>query len=185
MTRTKMKTRTSTGKSRRMIALPAVFAASMVAGLALGFGGCGGGSSGGRIQGAPLTQVDRAGKPAIETVLVGTPLAKDDFNRTAATGDSAFVPGAIAILTGFPFNQTLADATADVNLLFPTPLGIDTAQPTDYAMLNGRKLEDDVVDISLGLLTNGGIATDNVDASTKSGRFLGTFPFLGPPLAPQ
>ena len=44
--------------------------------------------------------------------------------------------------------------------------------------LNGRKLQDDVIDIELALVTNGRITTDFVGPHTD---YLSTFPYLGRP----
>ena len=44
--------------------------------------------------------------------------------------------------------------------------------------LNGRRLQDDVIDISLGLITGGGLKTDNVGPHSD---YLPEFPYLGTP----
>jgi Domain of unknown function (DUF4331) len=44
--------------------------------------------------------------------------------------------------------------------------------------LNGRRLQDDVIDISLNLVTNGKITGDGVSKHTD---YLNDFPYLGSP----
>ena len=44
--------------------------------------------------------------------------------------------------------------------------------------LNGRRLQDDVIDISLNLVTNGGLTGDGVGPHTD---YLSDFPYLGQP----
>jgi hypothetical protein len=102
--------------------------------------------------------VDRMGRPVINTLFIPEGM-KDDYNRDDPRRDarrySEFVP--------------LPD------ILLPDILTIDTAAPTAYP--NGRALEDDVIDISLGLVFGEG--TDEVNANDVS--FLDEFPYLAPP----
>ena len=55
-------------------------------------------------------------------------------------------------------------------------LDYDFLKPSGY--LNGRRLQDDVIDISLNLVTNGGLKTDGVGPHTD---YLADFPYLGQP----
>ena len=48
--------------------------------------------------------------------------------------------------------------------------------------LNGRRLQDDVIDISLNLVTNGHVASDGVGPHTD---YLAQFPYLGTPHIPH
>ena len=68
--------------------------------------------------------------------------------------------------------QGLAD------ILLPDILTVDLSQETGF--LNGRGLEDDVIDAELGLITEGLITTDCVDNDSV---FLDEFPYLGVPNA--
>ena len=43
---------------------------------------------------------------------------------------------------------------------------------------NGRRLTDDVIDIELGLITEGAITSDFIDNDSA---FLDEFPYLAPP----
>ena len=74
------------------------------------------------------------------------------------------------------------------DFLLPDVNTYNTSMATGFP--NGRGLRDDVIDVALGLLTNGGITTDNVpdDNGTRiTDGQMGTtaaFPYLGPPNIP-
>jgi hypothetical protein len=63
-------------------------------------------------------------------------------------------------------------------VLLPDVLNYDFSKPTAYGQLNGRRLQDDVISISLSLVTNGGLTTDNVGPHTD---YLDHFPYAGKP----
>jgi hypothetical protein len=56
---------------------------------------------------------------------------------------------------------------------------VDTANPGGF--LNGRRLQDDVIDTALSAVSNGGVTTDMVAANDTA--FQSTFPYLSPPNA--
>ena len=127
------------------------------------------------------TQVDRVGRPAINTVLIGEDL-KQAFNEANPDGDeNAFGAEVTSNIEGLNGNNTAAAEGLTETLL----ADILTFNTTDAGgFLNGRRLEDDVIDASLGLITNGGITTDLIgvndvpfvlDANNDS-----LFPFLAP-----
>ena len=62
-------------------------------------------------------------------------------------------------------------------VLLPDVLTFD--QSSSAGFLNGRKLDDDVIDAELSLLTKGAVTTDMVDANDRM--FTSQFPFLAPP----
>ena len=152
----------------------ACLAASVVVGLAA----CSSKSSDTVIVVGP-GQVDRMGRPGIATLIV-KPARKDEFNKGLPANDASFRADAVSILTTAPYSLSSATATALAGVLFPDVLSIDTSTPTAY--LNGRRLQDDVIDASLNLLTNGAVTTDNVSSSGK--HYTSTFPFMGPPIQP-
>jgi hypothetical protein len=120
-------------------------------------------------------QIDREGRPAINAALIGAP-RKDEFNATRPRDDRAKfrtdVINRITTLRGG--NGAGVPELADV--LLPDVL---TFQPGNTAgFLNGRRLEDDVIDAALNLLTSGALTTDYVASDSA---FTGTFPFLAPP----
>lgn len=121
-------------------------------------------------QGRPF---DRMGRPAINTVLIPT-TKKDLFNVSSPENDrmnfGADVRATITSLNG----GDVVTAAALTNVLLPDVLTINTSDSSGF--LNGRRLEDDVIDAELGLLTNGAVATDGVDANDKP--FRTSFPYL-------
>ncbi|HLF73215.1 MAG TPA: DUF4331 family protein, partial [Anaerolineales bacterium] len=68
-----------------------------------------------------------------------------------------------------PTVQALAD------FLLPDILTVDTSNPAGFP--NGRGLADDVIDIELGLVTEGLITSDCVGNDST---FSGSFPYLAP-----
>ena len=119
-------------------------------------------------------QVDRMGRPAINTVLI-TASGKDQFNATSPADDRArFRPLVVAAITeALKRDEATANALADA--LLPDVLAFD---PTSTAgFLNGRRLEDDVIDIELKLLTGNDAASDFV---ANDSAFRATFPYLAP-----
>ena len=120
-------------------------------------------------------QVDRMGRPAINTVLVPSTL-KDAFNRGDPRNDRADFGDAVRtslmnLGNDAPTSAALADA------LLPDILTLDVTNAGGF--LNGRRLADDVIDIELNLLTGGMIPTDFVDANDKT--FGTVFPYLATP----
>lgn len=126
-----------------------------------------------------LVNDDRVGRAAINTVF-NHGVDKNIFNglepsqdRTAVTSEGiTFVQSFMNTLTALGGSPTLA------TVLLPDVLNYDYSKPTDYAKLNGRRLRDDVVSISLSLVTNGGLTTDNVGPHTD---YLDHFPYAGTP----
>ncbi|MEQ1903291.1 MAG: DUF4331 family protein [Pirellulaceae bacterium] len=120
-------------------------------------------------------QKDRVGRPAINTVLIPSGM-KDKFNQSAPSNDFAnygsTVEARIEALSGDP------DLAAMLTMvLLPDVLTFD--QSSSAGFLNGRKLDDDVIDAELNLLTKGAVTTDMVDANDLM--FTSQFPFLAPP----
>jgi hypothetical protein len=118
---------------------------------------------------------DRMGRPAINTVF-NHGNAKNVFNSINPVQDRAqfetSFQGTLQTLGGY--SQSQADAIADI--LLPDILTYDYSSSAGY--LNGRRLTDDVIDISLTLVTNGKITTDKVGPHTD---YLSHFPYLGEP----
>ena len=117
------------------------------------------------------TQFDRAGRPAINTALIPSDL-KDQFNATDPVDDF--------MLYGDTVRSSIMNLGGDPGLadtLLPDLLTYDTTQPDGY--LNGRQLEDDVIDASLALLTGGAITSDGVPSNDAE--FRDGFPYLAPP----
>ena len=124
-------------------------------------------------------QFDRMGLPGINTVLIPNDPLKNAYNDAVPVNDPEnFQPifnQTITDLSGG--NQQYADMIAP--LLAPDILPLDTSAATDFSMLNGRALPDDVIDIELQLLSNGNLTTDGVPSNDTT--FPGVFPYLNPP----
>lgn len=120
------------------------------------------------------TKDDRMGRPAINTVFNHGD-AKNVFNSIDPSQDrSLFEASFQTTLKSFGYSTDQADAIADI--LLPDILTYDYTSSAGY--LNGRRLTDDVIDISLALVTNGHITTDKVGPHTD---YLQHFPYLGHP----
>ena len=154
-------------------------------------------------EGGSWVQVDRMGRPAINTVLnstgpiVGAPAgAKDAYNAAHPADDLAnFGAGAIAALQALSAGDTEGSYDADQALalgmaLLPDIVKYDTST-TAVGPLNGRQLADDVIDIELTIVTGGdplglfplrddvgAINGDDVGPHTD---YLTKFPYLGEP----
>lgn len=135
--------------------------------------------------------IDRMGKPALNTVLIGSG-NKDAYNATTPADDAAtwtdeFV-GNLLFLSGLDGSgYTQAEAEFVTSLLLPDVLTLDTTSTAGFTTgpLNGRQLAEDVIDFELfvvtgGLGANGSpvLTSDCVDANDVP--FLATFPYLAP-----
>ena len=121
---------------------------------------------------ATNTQIDRMGRPAINTVLVSS---KDAFNAGVPADDFANFSGEVNPAIAGLSDQANADALTPI--LLPDILTVDTSDPSGF--LNGRRLEDDVIDAELTLLTGSSTPVgDGVDANDAP--FLNVFPYLAP-----
>ena len=133
------------------------------------------------LQPEHLTQADQLGRPAINTVFnhgndknifnVTTP----DRQRTTKIGSGiTFLESFEATLGSFGYAAAQAAAIAEI--LLPDVLTFDYSSSAGF--LNGRQLQDDVIDIELGLVTNGAVITDHVGPHSD---YLATMPYLGTP----
>lgn len=134
------------------------------------------------LQPAHLTQVDQMGRPAINTVF-NHGNDKNTFNATPPAAQRT-----TPTLSGQTFLQVFtaelealggygaAQAESIAKILLPDVLTYDYSSAAGF--LNGRRLRDDVIDISLNLVTNGKITGDGVGPHTD---YLAEFPYLGRP----
>jgi uncharacterized protein DUF4331 len=120
-------------------------------------------------------QADQMGRPAINTVFNNVDQHKtdrDDFNRTQPIEQPRIFGQHVQdVLTALG----AADPAGLASVLIPDVLTYQTGNTGGF--LNGRRLDDDVIDAELNLVTNGGITTDCVsnDSALSS-----TWPYLAP-----
>jgi hypothetical protein len=137
---------------------------------------------------------DQMGRPAINTVFntklvdANAATTKNLFNQTPPskqrTADGGqFRTNVITTLTHINAalgiahpDYTVAQAQGLADFLLPDVLTYDTA--TKAGGLNGRALSDDVIDIELGITTNGAVTSDGVGPHSD---YLAVFPYLGVP----
>ena len=105
-------------------------------------------------------QVDRMGRPAINTVFIPSG-SKNAFNAGQPRNDQR------------DFSQFLGSFAG---VLLPDILTVDITSGAGF--LNGRQLPDDVIDIELQIITGDPNAGDCVD--TNDVAFPGSFPYLAP-----
>ena len=135
---------------------------------------------------AGYRQVDRMGRPAINTVFNTTTYDKEAFNRLQPTSDRAVArENVIGVLdaidnvlqvNGAP-NYSAAEISGLAKVLLPDVLTLKLGSSAGF--LNGRRLADDVIDAEFSVLTNGNVDSDGVDANDKG--FRATFPYLARP----
>lgn len=151
-------------------------------------------------------QVDRKGRPAINTVFNGlllpssspyNGLEKDAFNAQRPTSDRGTttdnvttvldaIGGVLTANSATPYTD--GEVAAIASVLLPDELTLTLGSSAPFASgtslatlgLNGRGLADDVIDAEFALLTNFVITTgDGVAANDKA--FLSSFPYLAGP----
>jgi len=154
--------------------------------------------------GSSWVAADQMGRPAINTVFntslvdANSGQTKNRFNATppsqqATAFNGLFRTNVIVTLTNI--NQVLGTDEAfgctdyDVptaeflaGILLPDMLTYNVTTAADGEALNGRNLDDDVIDAELGITTNGCVTTDGVEAHDD---YLSTFPYLGVPHDPS
>jgi hypothetical protein len=167
--------------------------ATLTSGNSLGIGGRTFRITGGLPSVTIIEQIDRAGVPAVNVAL--TPFAvKNTYNTADPTRDAAneFAAGIIGTLTALGTSQANINLLAGIAVTRGDLLRLDLTMPNTgdgggtnaaASFPNGRRLADDVIDIILGIVTNGAVTTgDNVDANEKP--FQNAFPFLALPNQP-
>jgi hypothetical protein len=131
------------------------------------------------MQNGTLVNDDRVGRSAINTVF-NHGVDKNIFNGLEPSQDAtALTSEGITFVQSFKNTLTaLGGSPSLATVLLPDVLNYDFSKPTAYGQLNGRRLQDDVISISLSLVTNGGLTTDNVGPHTD---YLDHFPYAGKP----
>ena len=130
------------------------------------------------------TQIDRMGRPAINTVFIpnnplepsgSEPSQKNAYNAGKPSFDQRDFRGEVVDTLEIFYGAGSPTAQALADFLLPDILTIDTSAATAFP--NGRALADDVIDIELGLVTNGAITSDCV---ANDSAFSTSFPYLAP-----
>lgn len=119
-------------------------------------------------------QVDRMGRPAINTVFIPGAM-KDAFNQASPINDQTLFRDAFTA-TARALGNSPDRANFLADFLLPDILTLDTSSSDGFP--NGRRLQDDVIDTELSLITNGGVTTDCV---ANDSTFRTTFPYWGGP----
>ena len=152
------------------------------------------------------SQIDRMGRPAINTVFNGlllpsaspyNGLEKDAFNFQRPSSDASTTTDNVTTVLNAIGNvltansataYTAGEVSAIASVLLPDELTLTLNSGAPFASgsslgtlaLNGRGLSDDVIDAEFALLTNFVITTgDGVNANDKT--FASSFPFLASP----
>ena len=118
------------------------------------------------------TQIDRLGRPAINTVFIPAG-SKNAFNAGEPRRDDPDFRGHV-VATLLALGNSKSRANRLANFLLPDILTINTASTAGF--LNGRQLADDVIDAELILITGGASTGDCVPANDAA--FLAVFPYL-------
>ncbi len=126
-------------------------------------------------QAGPFVQIDRMAFPVENTVLMPTRL-KDAFNHSVPAQDHLFREEAILHLLAINNDRTYSQTVVDA-VLFPDVLTLDLSKPS-AGFLNGRRPQDDVIDIVLQTVSRGVLQGDGVNANDVP--FLNDFPFFAP-----
>jgi hypothetical protein len=146
-----------------------------------------------------FTQFERLGRPAVNEGLIFTNDFLNAFNQIPPSLDlspAAAPVRAEALNTLKALGNSDSRALALATAFLPDVMRIDTNGPSGYANalnakgspIRGRKLLDDVVDITFTVLTNGAVTTDNVSYTGTPGNpaqghdpLVPRFPYLALP----
>jgi hypothetical protein len=125
-------------------------------------------------------QLDRCGRPLVSPALIprlprndtSIPDQRSTFNRGLPVTDVTAFTEALVHVLNTPdglYHRTPSDAASLAALFLPDQLPFQIGNPNGYGTFvngtvlgNGRRLSDDVIDVTLNLLKNGAITTDNV-----------------------
>jgi len=138
--------------------------------------------------------VDRDGNPLINNGLI-PPSRKDEYNGATTEDDAAgkFQADIVKSLKGLGTDDAHINMLADVAVRKGDILRLDLTVPNKgmqggtnpdggFGKMGGRRLTDDVVDITFTLINNGEPLGDNVNANDVP--FRDAFPFVADPVQP-
>ena len=138
--------------------------------------------------------VDRDGNPLVNNGLI--PATRKDEYNTASTEDDAngvFQADLVKSLKGLGTDDAHIAMLAKVAVEKGDILRLDLMVPNNgrgggsngnggFGQMGGRRLQDDVVDMTFRIINNGDLLTDEVHANDKP--FGDTFPFVAEPYQP-
>ena len=131
----------------------------------------------------PFRQIDRTGIPAVNVALVPFN-QKNRYNAATPQDDknALFASGIVGTLTALGASQPSISTLASVAVANGDILRLNTAAAPGFP--NGRRLQDDVIDIILGIIVAGTLS-DNANANDINGGVFGaSFPYILPPQQP-
>lgn len=136
-----------------------------------------------------VSQADRFGLPAINTVFIPSG-SKEDYNQAAPADDpadfQAFVEAVLVAFEPLSVNRPF-DAATLASVLQPD------VQPLQFGAVpgaplsgfpHGRSLPDDVIDVELFLIFGENAALNSDGVYQNDVPFLPSFPYLAPPHTP-
>lgn len=132
------------------------------------------------------SQVDRMGKPGINTVFITGDAAKDGYNAAAPANDPAeYTDEVVGITSAIQQALGVDETTANdygatvAGILLPDVLPYDTSAAADFSSFNGRALADDVIDVYYSVLTTvDGTPALTSDCVANDSAFRDSFPYL-------
>jgi hypothetical protein len=131
-------------------------------------------------------QVDRMGKPGINTVFITGDAEKDAYNAAEPADDPADYTDEVVGITSAIQQALGVDAmTADAygatvaGIVLPDVLPYNTAEAADFSVFNGRALSDDVIDVYYSVLTTvDGTPALTGDCVANDSTFGAAFPYF-------
>lgn len=131
-----------------------------------------------RVNEGPRAQVERMGLPTINTVFNHTDADKEAYNRAVPANDVATytddVAGLVDLITGLAGTGSPGYGMTVASLLLPDVISYDTSTVASFASLNGRALDDDVIDVALSVVAN----TSLSDCVANDSALQAGFPYL-------
>lgn len=127
-----------------------------------------------QVNGAPH-QMDQVGNVGTAAVFMPDEQDKHAFHGTPPAEQRAlFLPKVVAAFQSFGFGEEEAITLAQQYV--PDVLRYDYTSAAGYP--NGRKLDDDTIDLFVSVVTRGAVTSDLLGPHTD---LLSDFPYLGPP----
>ncbi|MGW5681383.1 DUF4331 family protein [Nonomuraea sp. NPDC003754] len=122
-----------------------------------------------------LVSVDRGAHPSL-TAYFNAEEAKEGYNRGEPADDVATYLDAWTAALQHTGGYTAEAARDRLATVLPDILRFDRSAPAAYP--NGRRLDDDVTDVRIGMVTDGRVPDDGIGPHTD---LLPDFPYLGTP----